>query len=207
MNSLINIKEASDLLGVSTNTLRRWEKQGKITSIRTPGGHRRFRMTDILYCQNEPQSNELLVVGYARVRNQEQQIQLNNQVRALETFFRQKGDRYEIICDIGNGITHQRNGLSRLIEMICDNRVKCLVLTNMDRLSRFCNDLIFGLCNHFSTQIVILNQSDDLGSEDDLVPDIHEIVNICYNRLYGLRNPEHQRLLNYLEALKDIQVA
>ncbi|MDJ0558059.1 MAG: MerR family DNA-binding transcriptional regulator, partial [Microcystis sp. M53599_WE4] len=30
MNTLITIREASDLLGVSIKTLRRWEQQGKI---------------------------------------------------------------------------------------------------------------------------------------------------------------------------------
>ena len=40
--------EAAYLLGVSTDTLRRWEKEGKITSSRTEGGHRRYDLTDIL---------------------------------------------------------------------------------------------------------------------------------------------------------------
>jgi len=39
---LISIGEASSYLGVSIDTLRRWEKRGKITSLRSPGGHRYF---------------------------------------------------------------------------------------------------------------------------------------------------------------------
>ena len=41
--------EAAYLLGVSTDTLRRWEKEGKITSSRTEGGHR----TQILHLIRE----------------------------------------------------------------------------------------------------------------------------------------------------------
>jgi excisionase family DNA binding protein len=48
MNKLITIREALDLLGVSIKTLRRWEKQGKISPIRTYGGHRRFQRGDLL---------------------------------------------------------------------------------------------------------------------------------------------------------------
>ncbi|MFC1653965.1 recombinase family protein [Patescibacteria group bacterium] len=44
---LLTIKEAAKELGVSTKTIRRWEKQGKIDSIRTSGGHRRFRLKEI----------------------------------------------------------------------------------------------------------------------------------------------------------------
>jgi len=36
------IRQAADILAISVDTLRRWEKKGKIKSVRTPGGHRRF---------------------------------------------------------------------------------------------------------------------------------------------------------------------
>lgn len=45
---MINIKEASDLLGVSKKTLRRWEKLGKLKTYRTPGNHRRYIKEDLL---------------------------------------------------------------------------------------------------------------------------------------------------------------
>jgi excisionase family DNA binding protein len=39
---LLTISEAAKALGISTKTLRRWEKGGKISSLRTEGGHRRY---------------------------------------------------------------------------------------------------------------------------------------------------------------------
>lgn len=39
--------EAASLLGISTDTMRRWEKAGRITADRTPTGHRRFRRADV----------------------------------------------------------------------------------------------------------------------------------------------------------------
>jgi excisionase family DNA binding protein len=36
------IQQAADILTISVDTLRRWERKGKIKSMRTPGGHRRF---------------------------------------------------------------------------------------------------------------------------------------------------------------------
>ena len=44
---LFTIKEASRQLGISPKTLRRQEKSGKIKSIRTLGGHRRFTLEAI----------------------------------------------------------------------------------------------------------------------------------------------------------------
>jgi len=39
---MIKIKEAAEILGISTKTLRNWEKEGKIKSYKTLGNHRRY---------------------------------------------------------------------------------------------------------------------------------------------------------------------
>lgn len=39
---------AAALIGISADTLRRWEKAGRISSVRTPTGHRRFKRDDVL---------------------------------------------------------------------------------------------------------------------------------------------------------------
>lgn len=43
----LSIGEASEYLGVSIDTLRRWEKKDKITALRSPGGHRYFKQEDL----------------------------------------------------------------------------------------------------------------------------------------------------------------
>lgn len=45
---LIPIGEAARLLGVSVETVRRWERQGKVSATRTAGDQRRFSREDIL---------------------------------------------------------------------------------------------------------------------------------------------------------------
>ena len=39
---LLSIGGAAEFLGVSIDTLRRWEKKGKVVAFRSPGGHRYF---------------------------------------------------------------------------------------------------------------------------------------------------------------------
>lgn len=43
----LTISEAAEALGVSIQTLRRWESQGKITATRTLGDQRRFAQSEI----------------------------------------------------------------------------------------------------------------------------------------------------------------
>lgn len=47
-NKLLSIGEAADLLGVSIDTLRRWDHAGRLSSVRSgPLGHRFYRRSDI----------------------------------------------------------------------------------------------------------------------------------------------------------------
>lgn len=46
-SEVIAIGEAATILGVSVKTIRNWEAKGAISAIRSPGGQRRFRRTDV----------------------------------------------------------------------------------------------------------------------------------------------------------------
>lgn len=48
MTKLIKIDEAASLLGVSIKTLQRWDGERKLIANRTLGGHRRYKLSDIL---------------------------------------------------------------------------------------------------------------------------------------------------------------
>jgi excisionase family DNA binding protein len=45
--ALMQVREAARALGVSENTIRRWEQRGLIPAVRLPSGVRRFRPEDI----------------------------------------------------------------------------------------------------------------------------------------------------------------
>ena len=45
--NLFAIGEAANYLGVSVDTLRRWEKKGKVKTFRSPGGHRYFEKEEL----------------------------------------------------------------------------------------------------------------------------------------------------------------
>ena len=47
MNDLIYPKKAAEMFGVTTTTLRNWEVAGKITAVKTLGGHRRYSLVEI----------------------------------------------------------------------------------------------------------------------------------------------------------------
>lgn len=50
---LVPIQEAAELLGVTMETLRRWDKSGKFPAIRTPGKHRYYKRIQIDLYKND----------------------------------------------------------------------------------------------------------------------------------------------------------
>ncbi|WP_143437747.1 IS607 family transposase, partial [Hydrocoleum sp. CS-953] len=197
MSNLLTVSQAAELLGVSTKTIRRWETEGRIKSIRTEGGHRRFTVSNLI---GNKQDNSL-TVAYARVSSYDQKDDLERQKIVLEAYCAKQGWSFEVISDLGSGLNYRKKGLIRLIKLICSEQVERLVLTNKDRLLRFGSDLIFTLCEIFGTEIVIINRSEDSTFEEVLAPDVLEIIRVFSARLYGSRSNQNQEIVKQLKEV------
>ena len=72
----ISIGKAAQELGVNKETLRRWEKSGKITPERTPKGHRRYESTKLRSMDPKKTSSIKKTIAYARVSSHDQKEDL-----------------------------------------------------------------------------------------------------------------------------------
>ena len=57
-DALLTPAEVAALFRVNPKTVTRWARAGKITAIRTLGGHRRFRASEIRRCLEDLSSEE-----------------------------------------------------------------------------------------------------------------------------------------------------
>jgi predicted site-specific integrase-resolvase len=192
---------AAKQLGVSQDTLRRWEKVGKIVVERTARGHRRYDLSKLLNKTPLSIHSKKLTLAYARVSSHDQKSDLDRQAQVLESFCITNGWVYEIIQDLGSGLNFQKRGLKKLLQNICSGKIERLVLTHKDPLLRFGSELIFSLCEQFGIEVVIMNRSEESTFEDDLVQDVLEIITVFSARLYGARSRKNQKLL---QALKQV---
>ncbi len=191
----ISINEAAKLLGVSADTLRRWEEEGKIQSERTEGGHRRYDVAKLLN-RKEPQGQ---TICYARVSTHRQKADLERQVAVLSAYCEQHGWDYEVIKDLGSGINYSKKGLLKLLNLIVSGEIRRLVITHKDRLMRFGAEIIFSLCEMFQTEVIIINRSMETSPEEDLAEDVLEVITVFSARLYGLRSDQNRMLIDELE--------
>ena len=173
--------KASEYLGVSISTLRRWDKEGKIQSIRTPGGQRRFCISEYEAANAKP------IVLYARVSTHSQKDDLERQVK----FLCSKYPEGELVKEIGSGLNFKRRKLLSILERIYQRDIGKLVIAYSDRLVRFGFPLIEWLCKQGECELLVLNER-KLSPEQELVEDILSILHCFSSRLYGLRKYKTQ---------------
>lgn len=205
---LVPIHEAAEALGVSAQTLRRWEREGRLLpDERTAGGRRRYDLARLKPEKFRSQAEAVRkTVAYARVSSHDQKDDLERQKQVLELYCARQGWTFEVIADLGSGMNYHKKGLKRLLDAIIEGQVGRLVITHKDRLLRFGAELVFAICEAKNVEVVILNQGEDTTFEEDLAKDVLEIITVFSARLYGSRSRKNQKLLDSVKkAVEEMQ--
>ena len=194
----VKIGEASKILGVHTQTLRRWEEGGVITPVkRTPKGTRLYSLQELLGV------NDLSypTIAYARVSSSDQKEDLERQHAVLEAFCNKNGWQTEIIRDLGSGMNYNKKGLLRLLELMVRGQMSRLVLTHKDCLLRFGAEIVFRICEIKSIEVVIINKGEQPSFEEELTRDVLEIMTVFCAKLYGRRSHKSKKMAAAIENI------
>jgi len=166
---MIKIGKAAKLLGISIQTLHKWEQTGeRVPDRKSNAGTRYYDADKLLNLNNEDNPT----IGYARVSSHDQKEDLVRQSELLETFCVASVWRFKIISDLGSGMNYKKKGLNELLELILKKKIRRIVLTHKDRLLRFGSELVFALCEIQGIEIVIINKGEQPSFEEELAKDV-----------------------------------
>lgn len=127
MEKLYTLKEAKRLLGVTTRTIQRWDKAGKIRVVRTIGGRRRIPESEIKRILGLKE--ERVVVGYARVSSTTQKDDLERQKQLIHSYAKDKGyGNIQILSDVDSGINENRKSFLKLLDMVTSKKVSKVIM-------------------------------------------------------------------------------
>lgn len=199
MSRFIKISEAAKILGVSIQTLRRWEANGHLIPHRKSEGKTRYYDLDQLI--GKKVFEEQLTLAYARVSSHDQKDDLKRQANVLADYCTKQGWNFQLIQDLGSGMNYQKKGLKQLLDFILEKKICRLVLTHKDRLLRFGSELIFSLCEVKQIEVVIINKSAEVSFEEELAQDVLEIITVFAARLYGSRSQKNKKLIEAAKVL------
>ena len=200
MKNLLNMKEAMDYLNVSKITLQRWDNSGRLKAIRTSGGHRRYKLSDlekfIGECHVEgKETDDVIVATYARcsTSDQKQHGDIDRQSQRLSEYCAKKKYKVEyIIKDMGSGINDKRKGFVKLCKLITDKKINKVVIEHKDRLTRFQYNLIEFFFNSYGVDIELTDKK-EYTEQEELVNDMMMLIASFSGRLYSARAKENAR--------------
>ncbi|WP_094546258.1 IS607 family transposase [Petroclostridium xylanilyticum] len=198
-----SIGEFAELIGVTQQTLRNWDKTGKLKPSHIgKSGYRYYSQQQLQNYLGFKGGNitKRKVVGYCRVSSNKQKDDLERQIENVKSYMIAKGYSFEVITDIGSGINYNKKGLNQLIDMIVASEVEKIVVLYKDRLLRFGYELIENLCSKYGTTIEIIDNTEKT-EEQELVEDLVRIVTVFSCKLQGRRANKAKKMIK--ELLED----
>ena len=72
VDHFVSASKIKQRFGISSSSLRRWDGEGRIRTIRTPGGNRLYKYSDIdgIFNQHPSKQEEKARICYARVSSE-----------------------------------------------------------------------------------------------------------------------------------------
>ena len=188
---LLRQSEVTQKYRLSKTTLHRWLKDGKLTDLRTIGGHRRYDSAEVealLSVSDGVTVTEKDVALYARVSTQKQAENLTRQHERLIEACGERGYRIVLDCsEIASGLNDNRRQFFKVIDAACKGEVKKVVVEHRDRLTRFGFRTIERFFRGVGCTVEVLEQVEGKSEHEELVEDILTIIVSFSSRIYGAR--------------------
>lgn len=204
---LLTTAETCQVLGVSRWTLRKWEESGDLTPIKTKGGHRRFKETEInriMGVEVNSSDNPSVVIVYARVSShgQKQTGDLDRQkARLLEHCLKHKYNVEHIFSEVGSGMNDNRGKLKRIFHLVRSHQVNRVVVEHKDRLTRFNYVYLETFFSSHGVVIECMEQTLPKTYEAELVEDIISLMSSMSAKIYGRRSAANRRKKSHLSVV------
>ena len=198
---ILSIKEAAEILGVSDETLRNYERDGKLSPTYTDGGHRRYKRIDIekfagTYIEPITQVGTNRVAIYCRVSSHEQKQKgdLERQIGRMTQEALKRGYKIVSVFDeVGSGMNDNRKKLHKLFELVETNQIDIVLVEHKDRLSRFCFNYLVSYFKSYGIKIELAEEILGKGYETELVEDILSLMASFSAKIYGKRSSQNRK--------------
>lgn len=167
-------KEVLQILKVTRQTLTKYVKEGRVKVTVKGNGQYDYDSDSVYKLLNKDIERKTYI--YARVSTSKQTKDLDNQVQLLKTFCFQNGYVLNgVYQDIASGISFEkRKEFFDLLDEVLAGKVKRVIVTYKDRLSRVGFELFSYLFAKHGCELIVMSElgSTDLDSEevfDDVV--------------------------------------
>lgn len=195
-------KEVLKILKITRPTLTKYVKMGKIRVTEKINGFYDYNEDDVFKVAKI--SSERKCVIYARVSTQKQKKDLSNQIEVIRKYANEKGYTVDsVYSDIASGLNFDRGEFQDLVNDIISYKIKTVVISNKDRLTRVSFDMWKSLFKQFSCELIVMNNdnTENESSEQEMFEDIISLLHCFATRMYSSRRKKKITLVE--EDLKN----
>jgi len=200
----LTTREFARIIGVSRSTVISWIKSGRIVAYSVHGKWR-IPYSEVERVLEGVQRVRRVAI-YARVSSDTQRNYLERQVEALKLWVSKNfpNAKYIVVTDIVSGLSEDRGGLRKLIEMAKRREIQAVVVAYRDRLTRFGFEYLKTLFNTLGVDVYVAFQEESKDYVQELVEDLIEIVTSFASRIYSKRSKQYKEVVSCIgEAVKD----
>lgn len=189
-------KEVLKILKITRPTLTKYVKTGKICVIKNTNGQYDYDDDDVFKLANIVTNRSCVI--YARVSTQKQKNDLQNQITSLRNFANANGYIVNnIFSDIASGINYDRGQFQLMVNDILKYKIKTVIISNKDRLTRVSFNMWKQLFEQFHCQLIVANQDDSINdnSDKEIFEDIISLLHCFAMKMYSNRRKKKITLI------------
>lgn len=125
---------------------------------------------------------------YSRVSTKKQKNDLDRQTKKLEQYALDNNIKdYKIYSDISSGIDFDRTSFNKLLEDIIHLKIKDVIISNRDRLTRLSFKTMEYIFSKFNTKIIIVNDNNNKSNDSEIFEELISLMHIFSTTMYSKR--------------------
>jgi predicted site-specific integrase-resolvase len=191
--------EVLRILQITRPTLTKYVKEGKLKVTKRGNGQYDYDSDSVYKMLNKDIERKTYL--YARVSTNKQKTDLNNQIDLLKNYCFSNGIQINgIFTDIASGINFEKRiEFFKLLDEILAGKVKRIIITYKDRLSRVGFELFTHLFAKYGCEIIVISEigSTKLDSQEIF----EEIVSLLH--CYSMKPYSKRRLQKIKEVIEE----
>lgn len=190
--------KVKQILNVTQQTLSNYVAKGILHPVKLSRTHYEYDEDEVYALLGKNKNNDRMVVTYARVSLPKQKDDLERQIERLYSYAISNGYNVsEQLSDIKSGMEFEkRRDFMKLLNMVCENRVKTVIVENKDRLVRFGFNLLKEVFKLHGTEIVVMSDIPNKSYETELTDDLSSIIHY-----YSMKSYSNRGKLNNAEKI------
>jgi predicted site-specific integrase-resolvase len=190
--------KVKQILNVTQQTLSNYVAKGILHPVKLSKTHYEYDENEVYALLGKNKNNDRISVTYARVSLPKQKDDLERQIERLYSYAISNGYNIsEQLSDIKSGMEFEkRKNFMKLLNMVCENRVKTVIVENKDRLVRFGFNLLKEVFKLHGTEILVMSDIPNKSYEQELTDDLISIIHY-----YSMKSYSNRRKLNNAEKI------